>query len=728
MCSLAVFSQEKEDVKVGLVLSGGGAKGLAHIGALKVIEEAGIKIDYIGGTSMGAIVGALYASGYSAAQLDSIFHDINFNILIQDNIPRSAKTFYEKEETEKYAITLPFDNFRVSFPSSLSRGQNVYNLISRLTMHLGNVRDFSEMPIPFFCVAANIETGEEVILETGSLPKAVSASGAIPSLFSPVVINGDLLIDGGVINNYPVEELRKRGADIIIGVDVQDALMGRDELNSGIDILAQIGNFRTIREMREKIEQTDIYIDPDISGFGLLSFDRGAAIVDSGEVAARRKFEALKKIAAGQKNDSSAIKKVDPPENFNISSLSIEGNNSYPRSYILGKLKLKYNSEYSQKDLNDGVNNLAATGNFDRINYSFIQNDTSYTLAVQLEESPNKTSLKMALHYDDLYKSGALINLTRKSNFFTNDVASFDAVLGDNFRYNFHYYLDKGYYWSLGVKSRYNSFHKGVAFDFLSENNTTVGVNKIEMDYQDYTTQLYAETLFQQVFSLGIGVEHKYLKVTSETLTGMDIDSPSAVFEKSNYYGTFGTLKFDSFDNKYFPSKGIYFDGDFHLYMFSPDNAQDFSGFSLAKGRLGYVFSPFDKFTTHFSSEAGFRLGNYDNNIFNFFLGGYGNNLINTFVPFYGYDFVSISGESYIKGMVELDYEFYPKNHLVLSANYANVEDRMYSSGNWFSTPSFSGYAVGYGLETFLGPVEVKYSFSPEVKKDQWFFSFGFWF
>ncbi|WP_311195829.1 patatin-like phospholipase family protein [Antarcticibacterium sp. 1MA-6-2] len=177
------FAQVQEDPKVGLVLSGGGAKGLAHIGALKVIEEAGIKIDYIGGSSMGAIVGALYASGYTAAQLDSLFHEINFNILLQDDIPRSSKTFYEKEETEKYALTLPINNFQVAFPSGLSKGQNIYNLISRLTVHLGDVRDFSQLPIPFFCVASNIETGEEVILDSGSLAKAVSASAAIPSFF-----------------------------------------------------------------------------------------------------------------------------------------------------------------------------------------------------------------------------------------------------------------------------------------------------------------------------------------------------------------------------------------------------------------------------------------------------------------------------------------------------------------------------------------------------------------
>ena len=154
--STFVFSQEKaeKDLKVGLVLSGGGAKGLAHIGALKVIEESGVRIDYIGGTSMGAIIGALYASGYSATQLDSIFRETDFSSLIQDNIPRSAKTFYEKQESEKYALVLPFDKFKVGFPSGLSKGQNVYNLISKLTSHVSTVSDFSKLHIKLviFCI------------------------------------------------------------------------------------------------------------------------------------------------------------------------------------------------------------------------------------------------------------------------------------------------------------------------------------------------------------------------------------------------------------------------------------------------------------------------------------------------------------------------------------------------------------------------------------------------
>ncbi|MFT5079121.1 MAG: NTE family protein, partial [Patiriisocius sp.] len=251
---LCFYAQEEkaQDAKVGLVLSGGGAKGLAHIGAIKAIEEAGIQIDYIGGTSMGAIVGSLYASGYNAHQLDSIFNTVDFETLIRDEIPRGSKTFYEKNETDRYALTLPFDNFKLGLPSGISKGQNAYNLLSRLTLHVREHEDFSALPIPFLCVATDLETGEAVILESGYLPKAVVASGALPTLFSPVTIDDRILIDGGVVNNYPIDELRAKGMDIIIGVDVQDDLRESKEINSAIQVMVQINNFDTQRNMQEK--------------------------------------------------------------------------------------------------------------------------------------------------------------------------------------------------------------------------------------------------------------------------------------------------------------------------------------------------------------------------------------------------------------------------------------------------------------------------------------------
>lgn len=727
------FSQsvEKENLKVGLVLSGGGAKGLAHIGALKTIDSLGVKIDYVAGTSMGAIIGGLYASGYSGKQIDSIFKSVDFDELISDNLPRYAKTFYERDNSEKYAIALPFDNFKVQIPSAISKGQNVFNLFSKLLLHVSDIHDFENLPIPFFCIATNIETGEPVLLDSGSLPQAIAASGALPSVFQPVIINNKILIDGGVVNNYPIDELRAKGMNLIIGVDVQDALVERNELNSAPDILLQISNFRTIDVMKDKVKKTDIYIKPDVKNFNVVSFQYGKQIIENGRLATIDKKDTLNIVALNQSKSSHEKVKIITVDSLPIKKIDINGNKKYTRSYVLGKLKLKPNETISYDQFNKGINNIVATHNFDSFLYDFEPNNEGYDLIVNLKESANKTFLKFGVHYDDLYKSAALINLTQKQILFKNDLASFDMVLGDNVRYNFEYYIDKGFYWSIGVKSRYNTFHKNVNASLLLDDGQLgiVGLKKANIKLSDFTNQFYLQTLLRKDFSLKLGAEHKRLKITSDTFVEESNDeTEQTIFEKSDFFSIFGNLKFDTYNNKYFPDKGLFFDGNFQLYLSSSDFNNNFSQFSFAKANIGYALSFSDKFSILLNAQGGFKVGDDSNNSLNFALGGYGQNLINNFIPFYGYDYISIIGDGFVKGTINLDYEFADKHHFNFAANFANIKDDLFSDNEWFKTPDYSGYAIGYGLETFIGPIEVKYTWSPEANQNNWFFNLGFWF
>ena len=352
--------QESLRPKVGLVLSGGGAKGLAHIGVLKIIDSLGVQVDYVAGTSMGSIIGALYASGYSGKQLDSIFQNVDFDNIINDALPRSSTAFSERDNMEKYAVKLPFNSFKIKLPSALSRGQNTYGLLLKLLIHVNTVDDFSKLPIPFFCIATNVENGKQVILDKGNLTQSIMASGALPSLFQPVTINDEILIDGGVVNNYPVDELRAKGMDIIIGVDVQDGLASREELTSAPDVLFQINNFRTINDMKLKVKKTDIYIKPNIKDFNVVSFDEGNNIIKVGEFAALSKLSILRSLSSKKPNINQQInlKSID---SITINTTKVSGNNNYTRAYILGKLKLKSNKKISYKDFSKGVNNLVAT-------------------------------------------------------------------------------------------------------------------------------------------------------------------------------------------------------------------------------------------------------------------------------------------------------------------------------------------------------------------------------
>ena len=727
---LILQAQNNDKPKVGLVLSGGGAKGLAHIGALKTLDSLGVKVDYIAGTSMGAIVGSLYASGYTGKQLDSIFQKIDFDELIADELPRASKTFYEKENSEKYALSIPFNNLKIQIPSALSKGQNVFNLLSRLMLHVSDVDNFENLPIPFLCIATNIETGEPVILDSGSLAQAIKASGALPSLFQPVILNNQILIDGGVVNNYPIDELRAKGMDVIIGVDVQDELATKERLKSAPEILLQINNYRTIRDMQEKSKKTDIYIKPDIKGFTVVSFDRGEEIIKRGENATLENAKELNELIGKNGRKIKVPLSIHTTDSISINNIVVKGNKNYTRSYVLGKLKLKSNETISYEQFGKGVNNLVATNNFDSFLYQFKPSDEAYDLITNLRESETKTFLKLGVHYDNLYKSAALLNLTQKRILFNNDAASFDLILGDNVRYNFDYYIDKGFYWSVGLKSRYNSFHKAINASLLLDEFEldVTGLNKLEVELSDLTNQFFVQTLFRKDFALTLGGEHKRLKIKSETVVNdPNPNAEETIFENSDFWSVFGKLKLDTYDNKYFPNRGFLFDSDFHLYLSSSSDDYE-SQFSFAKANLGYAFSFLNKLSVLLGSEGGFRIGDDSINALSFALGGYGNHFINNFIPFYGYDYISITGDSFVKGLINIDYEFVENHHFNIAANYANVADDIFVDGEWFTTPNFSGYALGYGFESFVGPIEIKYTWSPEVDHGKWFFNLGFWF
>ena len=724
LCSNISFSQDVPRKKIGLVLSGGGAKGFAHIGVLKVLEKAGIKIDYITGTSMGSVIGGLYASGYNATQIDSIFKATNFDELVNDYIPRTSKNFYEKRNDEMYAISLPFNNFKVGVPIAISKGLYNYNSLNQLFQTVQDVNDFSKLPIPFSCYATDIETGKEILLNKGYLPQAILASSAFPTLFSPVEIDGKMLVDGGISNNYPIERVIEMGAEIVIGVDVQDDLKKRDELKEATRILVQITNLQMIENMTGKSKLTTIYIKPEVSQYGVISFDKGEEIMLIGEQKANDFLTELMKYSSNLKpNDYKPLKNIT--QKLNINSIDVNDLQNYTRAYVIGKLGFNNGETITYEDLRNGINKINATQNFASINYRLQKTDQNKTtLILELKENEIKNFVKFGLHYDGLYKSAILANITRKKSLFKNDVASLDVILGDNFRYNFDYYLDNGFYTSFGVKSKFNSFTRNVGTDFNNGDTfQLLGISSLNINYNDLINQVYVQTVFKQKFSIQLGAEYRHINIRSETLV-----NNSQIFENSDYYSLFGNLKFDSLDNKYFPKKGFCFVGEFQSYFNGQDFEKNLNPLSIAKGELIFAKSFFNKATLKLQSELGFTIGNRDLPFLNFVFGGYGFAQNTNFRQLCGYDFLSVTSNSFFKNTITIDYEFYKKNHFNFAGNFANIGDNLFRSTNTIEIPRYSGYAVGYGLETIVGPIDLKYNWSPGTNKGYLWFNLGFWF
>ncbi len=723
----ALLSSQNTGPKVGLVLSGGGAKGFAQISVLKELEKAGVQLDYIGGTSIGAIVGGLYAAGYTAAQIESIGLTTDFYRLIRDQTPRKSTPFFEKENGEKHAFSLPIRNGILSLPQGLSKGQNTLNFLTELFSPVTHIKDFSELPIPFYCVATNIETGEGLVLERGSLPLSLRASSSYPSLLNPVVLGDNLLIDGGVANNFPTEIMRSKGMDIIIGVDVEGDLYTKEDITSVVAIMSQIMSYQMYANSKKQRAAVDVYVHPELSEYSVISFDKSAEIIAKGAVVAAKFRPVFDSIAKLQKPRKLREKMTPVTEQLLVDRIIIKGNKNYTRAYVLGALKLKEGDSVSYKRLSEKINNLSATDNFERIDYQFTPSFNGEKLAITVTENPVKANLRLGAHYDQLYKSGVLLNYYHKNILLKNDALSFDLVVGDNLRYNLDYFVDNGFLVSYGVTSRYNRFEDYFAYNSLQDTKSTVM-------YRDFSNSAHVQTTFDRSYVFGLGMTHKNMYVASEML-----ETPTqstAVFDDSNYIIATSYIKLDTYDKKYFPTKGFYTDLSFQWYMWSDRNeslhnftstSQEFSQFSQAKGIMGFATSLSENLTFQYSSEAGFTLGKEPSQVFDFHLGGNNQNYINTFVSFYGYEIGALTEQTFLKSTFAFQYQFLDNHYAILTANYARVDDNVLKGVRLFDDIK-SGYALGYSFDTFMGPIELKRTWSPETNQSYWLFNVGFWF
>ena len=374
--------------KVGLVLGGGGAKGASHIGVLKYIEEMGIPVDYVAGTSMGSILGGLYAMGYSPDEMQRLIAGINWGEYIGNQLDRSTMSTESRKRNSTTLVNVPFslssliDNdpnskFINSLPSAYVNNNSLVNLFNDLCVGYQEEMDFNDMPIPFACVATNIITGEEVVLRNGSVPTAMRASMAIPGVFSPVAIGDMLLVDGGLVNNFPADVLRKMGADIIIGVEVtSEKKITRDDIQSLPQLLGRLVTNSTSGKREENRMLCDVRIVPDIQGFGMLSFTPAAidTLVGRGYKKAQQyhdQFVAIKQYIekeAGHpvKKELLAHKAYNLLENdVLIRSIKFSNVSESDSRWLVRKSGLEVGKRYTKDDIEHAVSIFRGTGCYD---------------------------------------------------------------------------------------------------------------------------------------------------------------------------------------------------------------------------------------------------------------------------------------------------------------------------------------------------------------------------
>lgn len=437
--------EQKKIPEVGLVLSGGGARGFAHIGVLKVLEEANIKVDLITGSSMGSVVGGLYAIGYTPEMLEQIALSNDWEEIFNENPPRHYQSVSQKARGgQQYLLSLPFENRRLNLPQAFIGGQKISMVLSRLMFPYHDDMDFNSLPIPFAPVVTDLQTGEGVRLEKGFLPDAVRASTAIPGVFQPVKIDTATFVDGGLARNIPASDAREMGADIVIASDVGIPVQPVDSLRSFVDVLVQSVGFARERSDEEQRKFVDLYIRPSIEEYSTFDFDETAELIRVGEEAARKLLPELRALAdsTNQKNRTFRKPIGSTSDTVTIGSIEVSGGDEYLRYRFNQSLRVEVGGSLTTKELENHLNRIYRSGYFDKLGFRLIQKPESeaYELHVDIS-ADDQQRVGLGARYDSHYKASLMFGGHFNQMFTSGDALIVDLRLGEQLQLEADYFL-----------------------------------------------------------------------------------------------------------------------------------------------------------------------------------------------------------------------------------------------------------------------------------------------
>lgn len=693
---LLIHSQVKKDLvipknpRIGLSLAGGGAKGFSHVGVLKVLDSLGVKVDYIAGTSMGAIVGGLYASGYSGKEIEKIVMDTDFYSLIRDPKSRKESTFFNKS-VDKYLFSIPLKNGKITLPSSISSGQKNVYLLKELFKNVSNVNDFSKLPIPFMCIATNLESGNMEIFEKGDLVQSIMASSAFPSLMDPVKIGDSIYIDGAMTVNYPSKPLKEKGIDIVIGVDLNQDLSKREDLNNIIAILNQVIDFGIKKDTRRQYKYTDINIKPNLTGMTATSYDEKKKILDSGYV------EGLKYSAILDQLPKREFERLRQPINpiysnvYKIDSISIEGGRIYGKNYVLGKMGLRLPSMQTYGSINKGLDKLVATNNYRFINYDIVTENNFNYLKLYVTEDEARHFLKVGLHYDEIFKTGLLLNYSAKRLLFKNSNLSLDVVVGDKPRYYLNYFIDNGYIPGFGIYS------SGMSFDLKGNNN--INTDKWEW----LRNEAYIQSVWKDKFAIGAGISHDYFEADMNGLNK----------RYSRFLNPYVFLKSDTQNDRDFPTRGFYLNAEGKVIDLLKSEVE--KRLIQVKADLRINVPIIKKLSYHLNLYGGITIGENLPQFYQYRLGGiFEQNIIN-FHNFSGFYFAQLNTNNVVLVSNDLQFKFYKNLFLSGNFSFANLSNDITFEDavkvNYSSMGATIGYRSPFG--------QIKFNFSHSLKNNQ---------
>ena len=737
-------------LKVGVVLGGGGAKGAAHIGVLKYLEEMGIPVDYVAGTSMGSIIGGFYALGYSPDELTELIAKMDWSEYIGNKIDRSMMSEEYRYRNSTMMLHVPFSHESLfdkeskstlisQLPSAYVNNSSLVNLFNDLCVGYQEEMDFNDLPIPFACVATDMITGDEEVLRRGSVPTAMRASMAIPGVFSPVQIDDKVLVDVGLVNNFPADVLREMGADIIIGVEVTSTKdVTINDLQSLPQVFARLLINSTSAKRAENRELCNVHIIPDISGYGMLSFTPSAidTLVGRGYKQASLYHDQLLSIKRAV--DASAghpvIKKLRAPHAKNLTresvlvrSITINNVSDRDSRWLIRKGKLKVGSHYSEADIERAMKVYRGTGCFDEVTYQVKESDSihvnnrlsdAYDLSINMK--PAKPHVfGMGVRYDTEEGAAILLNVGLNEKKFNGSKLNASVKLSYNPKVNLTYTYSRSSLANFNLAYDYRNEHFGLA-NAMGE--------KLNLRYQQQKLGFY----ISQFHLLNIGVKAGLsYSATTYDLSSFDGESlaDSTYFSHHRMVVPFVNMEYDNMDDAYFAQCGT--------------KARLTSRYNIDADTPGRYFEIAYAFQYYYTPRNGKitiipqLYGRYCSgqpyyfDLLNMYGGEIAGRHFEEQMPFIGINAVENAGNSNSILRCDVRYNFYRKHYLTAMYNTIAYWNYLPYGHSSFFDFSMQGAGLRYSYRSALGPISLTGYWSKHrsyPSNSGIYFSFGFTF
>lgn len=709
--------------KVGVVLCGGGAKGFAQIRILKALDEAGVPIDYIGGTSIGSIIGALYAVGYDPDMIEKLVREQDWNQVLYDKFPEELMPIDRRMNERRYLATFPITNGKMKVKSAFVEGVYVNMLLSRLMLPAHNIQDYSKLSVPFYCIATDVEHACQYEMTSGSLPRSVRASMSIPFLFQPVTIDGRLLIDGGMVNNFPVRNMKEHGADIIIGIDLEDESIPASQIDNSLQLFTSLMNLSSLEESLYARSHCNIYIKPNLHGRDMLSFNDFDSIIQFGQDAADKFYPQFQRLADSLQNlGHFEINRphVQPVEKIKIVGINVEGipenhKHSFARLYAT-----EFPATVTLDQIEELIVKLKISGYYDNLWYYISDAPDGYILNIHCDEVADKSMLA-AIHYDNNYGIGALVNFTFNNVMKSIDrsTISLDVNIAENPYIKGHFNTQMGKYFRMGADLSFYSVDISQYDDNQMTNSYSIQDNNLDLYMQLIPT-------VKQQFRLGAVADYVHMKdFVGDNQLNSDYHFYSYLY--LNYF-------YKNEDAPSFARRGwkiditgkcVFFEGVNNEGVLTSNGWQNSI---ILHGNIIKSSSIGKKSSLKLGVEAGYKVGTSDIPVFyKFFVGGQSKmKYFDNIIAFTGLDFIDKVVDYVAMGKMAWQWNFYKKLYFTASVDAGFIND---AYDLWFDSNSFvAGGGITFGVDTMVGPVEVSLMGSNINSAPVGFINVGFWY